>query len=64
MYGSQISENLSAMIQRLPRLAKVGYVYPGPKKDMLFCSNVEGHKEGDNYTQCQNGVIDREPRED
>jgi hypothetical protein len=33
MHGNQISETLSAMIQRLPRLAKVGYVHPGSERD-------------------------------
>jgi hypothetical protein len=33
MYGNQISETLSAMIQRLPRLAKVRYVHPGSERD-------------------------------
>ena len=46
MYGNQISETLSAMIPQLPRLAKAGYVHPGPEKDLLFCSNIEGHRKG------------------
>jgi hypothetical protein len=45
MYGNQISDTLSEMIRRLPRLAKSGYVHPGPEKDSLHCSNIEGHKE-------------------
>jgi nucleoside phosphorylase len=64
MHGNHISETLSAMVQRLPRLAKGGYVHPGLEKDMLFCSNVEGHQDGSNCTQCQNGIVNRQPRED
>lgn len=64
IYGNQISETLSAIVQQLPRLAKVGYVHPGPKNDVLHCSNVEGHQEGNHCAQCQDGIIDRKPRED
>ena len=64
MYGNQISGILSEMIKRLPQLAKSGYVHPGPEKDSLYCCNVEGHREARTCTQCQNGVIHREPRED
>ncbi|OQV00398.1 hypothetical protein CLAIMM_05895 isoform 2 [Cladophialophora immunda] len=64
IHGNQISGTLSTMIQRSPRLAKVGYMHPGPEKDVLYCSNVEGHREGNYCTQCLNGIIDRKPRED
>ncbi|KAK7890413.1 hypothetical protein LTR67_008299 [Exophiala xenobiotica] len=63
LYGNQISGTLSKMIQRLPRLVKVSYMHPGPETDVLYCSNVEGHQEGNYCTKCQNGIIDREPRE-
>lgn len=52
------------MIPRLPRLAKMGYVHLILEKDMLFCSDVEGHKDGSNCTQCRNGIVNRQPRED
>ncbi|KAH0837138.1 Pfs, NB-ARC and TPR domain protein [Fonsecaea pedrosoi] len=64
MYGSQIPEILSAMVQRFPRLAKGGYVHPGVENDTLFCSNIEGHQDGGHCTECQNGIVDRQPRED
>ncbi|KAK5214632.1 hypothetical protein LTR72_012213, partial [Exophiala xenobiotica] len=72
MYGNQISDTVSAMIQRWPRLAKAGYVHPGSGKDALYCGNIEGHEvgyevgheESHGCTQCQDGVVDREPRED
>ncbi|KAK5203135.1 hypothetical protein LTR96_011434 [Exophiala xenobiotica] len=72
MYGNQISDAVSAMIQRWPRLAKAGYVHPGSGKDALYCGNIEGHEVGHEVgdeeshgcTQCQDGVVDREPRED
>jgi len=64
MYGNQISETMSAMIQRFPRLAKGGYVYPGLETDTLFCSNVEGHQDGSHCTECQNGIVHRQPREE
>ncbi|KAK5202886.1 hypothetical protein LTR96_011356 [Exophiala xenobiotica] len=72
MYGNQISGTVSAMIQRWPRLAKAGYVHPGSGRDALYCGNIEGHEVGHEVgheeshgcTQCQDGVVDREPRED
>ena len=64
MYGNQISDTLSDMIKRLPRLGKSGYVHPGLKRDSLHCSNVQGHQETRTCSQCQNGTIHREPRED
>ena len=64
MYGNQIAHTLSDMIMRLPRLAKSGYVHPGPEKDSLHCSNIEGHRESRTCSQCHNGMIRREPRED
>jgi nucleoside phosphorylase len=64
MYGNQISNTLAVILQRIPRLAKVGYVYPGPGKDVLYCNNVEGHEESNLCTQCQNGIIKRKPRDD
>lgn len=64
IYGNQISEAISATLQRLPRLAKSGYKYPGADKDVLYCSNIKGHKDGSQCTQCQDEIINREPRED
>ncbi|KAK5463128.1 hypothetical protein LTS15_002841 [Exophiala xenobiotica] len=61
-----LGDNLGDSFQNDPaitRLVKVGYVHPGPEKDVLYCSNVEGHQEGNYCTKCQNGIIDREPRE-
>lgn len=64
MYGNQILSTIAEMIQRLPRLAKSGYMHPGSGKDLLYCSNVEGHKEHETCMQCDNGLISRELRED
>jgi hypothetical protein len=33
-------------------------------RETLFCSDVEGYKDGNNYTQCENGIANRQPRED
>jgi nucleoside phosphorylase len=64
MYGNQIPGTIAKMIQRLPRLAKLGYIHPGSGKDLLYCSNVEGHKEHETCMQCDNGLIRRELRKD
>lgn len=63
IYGNQISDILSDMIKRLPRLAKAGYTHP-TEADRLYCSNVEAHQEARTCTQCQAGVIQRQSRDD
>lgn len=64
MSGNQISEILSPVLERFPRLAKVGYVHPGLENDVLFCGNIDGHKKESHCTRCQHGIVAREPRED
>lgn len=62
--GNRISETLSVTLKRLPQLAEIGYTYPGLDKDVLYCSNVEGHEDGSRCSQCQDGIVNREARKD
>jgi len=64
MSGNQILETLSAVAQLYPRLAKEGFVHPGPEEDTLFCGNIQGHQDGRCCTECQNGIVHRQPREE
>lgn len=61
--GNQISKILTDMLKRLPQLAKLGYTCPGPGKDVLHCSNVESHNEARTCPQCDNGLVQRQIRE-
>jgi hypothetical protein len=64
IYGNQISDILSDMVQRWPRMAKAGYVHPTSEADGLYCSNIEAHQDARTCAQCQAGVIQRPSRED
>jgi nucleoside phosphorylase len=62
--GSQIPKFLAEMIKQRPKLAKSGYGCPGPEKDCLFCSHLEGLTGNSRCTRCQDGTIQREARDD
>ncbi|KAK5058277.1 hypothetical protein LTR69_006681 [Exophiala sideris] len=64
MNGNHILETLSAVLERFPSLADEGFVHPGPETDVLFCGNVNDHKDGSDCTRCQNGIAGRRPRGD
>ncbi|KIV80467.1 hypothetical protein PV11_07965 [Exophiala sideris] len=64
MHGNHILESLSAVLERFPSLADQGFVHPGPETDVLFCGNVNGHKDGSHCTHCRDGIVDRRPRGD
>jgi nucleoside phosphorylase len=62
--GSKIPKFPAEMIKRRPNLAKSGYECPGPEKDSLFCSHLEGVTGNAQCTRCQDGTIQREARAD
>lgn len=63
MYGHQILENISAATQQYPRLKNRGFAHPGLEKDELFCGNIQNHQDRNHCPECQNGIVNRQPRE-
>lgn len=64
IYGNQISKTVTATIQRLPSLIEEGFIHPGPEKDILFCGNVESHKQDNQCSKCRDGIVQRLLRKD
>lgn len=61
--GSQIPGFLADMIQRHPNMVKSGYGCPGPEKDLLHCSHAECSTASSLCTQCENGTVRRDYRD-